>query len=349
MSAVCVRGLKKSFGATRVLAGVDLEVASGRLTAVLGTSGCGKTTLLRILAGFEPADAGEVRLGGQLFEAGARRTAPEHRGIGYVPQEGTLLPHLSVAQNVGFGLAHRHRRGSRVDQMLALVGLEGLGARRPHQLSGGQQQRVALARALAVEPRLVLLDEPFAALDPGLREQMRHDVRAAIAAVGATALMVTHDHEEAFSLADQIDVLRDGRIVQSGPPRQLYQAPADAEVAGFLGDVNILPARMEGDRVLTALGPVGLADGAGSGPGAVGSVLIRPEDLRLHLCVNGSGDGLAGRVDDVVYFGHDARVQIVLDGSGLRLVARTLGGEAPVPGSRVRVGLPPAVHPLAHA
>lgn len=346
MIAVKVDGLRKSYGEHPVLAGLDLRVPAGRLVAVLGESGCGKTTLLRILAGFESADAGRVELAGALVDDGrGLRVRPEERRVGYVPQEGTLFPHLTAAQNVGFGLPRRLRRGPRVDEMLELVGLDGLGARRPDELSGGQQQRVSLARALAVAPSLVLLDEPFAALDPGLREQMRTDVRRAIAAVGATALLVTHDHEEAFSLADEVAVLRDGVIVQTGSPRTLYSAPADAGLAEFLGDVNILTGPVEDGRIRTPLGSLAV-----TGPAAaagVRSVLIRPEELRLHPCNGASAEGLVGVVDDVTFYGHDARVGIVLDDGGLRLVARTLGGATPDPGARVRVELPAAAHPLA--
>ena len=346
MIAVDVTGLSKSYGEHRVLDGLDLRVPKGRLVAVLGESGCGKTTLLRILAGFESADAGRVVLAGALVDDGeGRRVRPEERRVGYVPQEGTLFPHLTAAQNVGFGLPRRLRRGPRVEEMLEVVGLGGLGARRPNELSGGQQQRVALARALAVEPSLVLLDEPFAALDPGLREQMRTDVRRAIAAVGASALLVTHDHEEAFSLADEVAVLRDGVIVQTGSPRTLYSAPADAGLAEFLGDVNILSGPVEDGRILTALGCLNVT-GEPAADG-VRSVLIRPEELRLHPCTGVPlGDGHVGVVDDVTFYGHDARVGIVLEDNGLRLVARTLGRATPDPGERVRVELPASAHPL---
>ena len=347
MIAVNVSGLRKSYGDHPVLAGLDLRVPTGRLMAVLGESGCGKTTLLRILAGFEEADAGRVELAGALVDGDGVRVRPEERRVGYVPQEGTLFPHLTAAQNVGFGLPRRRRRGARVDEMLELVGLGGLGGRRPNELSGGQQQRVALARALAVAPSLVLLDEPFAALDPGLREQMRTDVRTAIAAVGATALLVTHDHEEAFSLADEVAVLRDGVIVQSGSPRTLYSAPADAGLAEFLGDVNILTGPVEGGRIQTALGSLAIAPGS-NGDGGVHSVLIRPEELRLSPFAGPAGDGgHVGVVDDVTFYGHDARVGILLEDCGVRLIARTLGGATPDTGARVRVELPPTAHPLA--
>ena len=348
MIAVAVTGLRKSYGEHPVLAGLDLRVPAGRLMAVLGESGCGKTTLLRILAGFEAADAGRVELAGRLVDGDGVRVKPEERRVGYVPQEGALFPHLTAAQNVGFGLPRRRRRDGRVDEMLELVGLGGLGGRRPNELSGGQQQRVALARALAVAPSLVLLDEPFAALDPGLREQMRTDVRTAIGAVGATALLVTHDHEEAFSLADEVAVLRDGVIVQSGTPRALYSAPADAGLAEFLGDVNILSGPMEGGRIRTPLGSLAVAPGLNGNGGGVHSVLIRPEELRLSPCPGPAGDdGHVGVVEDVTFYGHDARVGILLEDGGLRLVARTLGGDTPEPGARVRVELPPTAHPLA--
>ncbi|MFN2497394.1 MAG: ABC transporter ATP-binding protein, partial [Pseudonocardiaceae bacterium] len=248
MSELAVRGVVKSFGATTVLRGVDLSVPKGALAAVLGPSGCGKTTLLRVVAGFDRADAGEVVIGGRLVSGPGVAVPPERRRVGMVPQEGALFPHLSVAGNVGFGLPRRQRT-SRVAEMLDLVGLGGYGARMPHELSGGQQQRVALARALAPGPALVLLDEPFSALDTGLRAALREDVRRALHATGATAVLVTHDQQEALSTADLVAVLQAGTIVQAGPPAELYQAPRDLDVATFLGEAVLLDAVLRGADV----------------------------------------------------------------------------------------------------
>ena len=228
MRHVTVTGLGKAFGAHPVLAGLDLEVQAGSLTAILGPSGSGKTTLLRLLAGFERADAGTIGIGGVLVDGPGVHLPPERRRIGYVPQEGSLFPHLTVAANVGFGLpARRHgarqRRAGQVEALLETVGLAGFGRRYPHQLSGGQQQRVALARALAIEPAVVLLDEPFASLDAHLRASVRADVQEIFRRAGTTAVLVTHDQDEALSVADRVAALRDGRIAQCAPPDDLYR------------------------------------------------------------------------------------------------------------------------------
>src|SRR5580692_5618650 len=231
MTQLVVTGLHKAFGDHPVLTGLDLEVPAGSLTAILGPSGSGKTTLLRVLAGFERGDAGTVTIGGSVVDGPDAHLAPERRQIGYVPQEGSLFPHLTVAANIGFGLPARQRKGPAIAELLDAVGLAGLGERYPHQLSGGQQQRVALARALAIRPRVVLLDEPFSSLDAGLRASVRGDVRAVLRERGTTAVLVTHDQDEALSFADRVAVLREGRIVQEGNPDEVYRQPADAGVA----------------------------------------------------------------------------------------------------------------------
>src|ERR1700729_2773736 len=240
MRDVTVSGLGKTFGAQVVLAGLDLEVPAGSLTAILGPSGSGKTTLLRLLAGFERADSGTISIGNALVDGPGTYVAPERRRIGYVPQEGSLFPHLTVEANVGFGLSGRDRRGGRVASMLEMVGRGGLGRRSPPQLSGGQQQRVALARALAIEPAVVLLDEPFASLDAHLRASVRADVHEIFRRAGTTAVLVTHDQDEALSTADWVAALRDGKIAQCAAPADLYRRPADAELASFIGAANLL-------------------------------------------------------------------------------------------------------------
>jgi len=240
MADLTVRGVRKSYGPVRALDGLDLDVPAGALTAVLGPSGCGKTTLLRCVAGFERVDAGEILVGTRLVAGPRLHAAPERRRVAVVPQEGALFPHLSVAGNVAYGLSRAQRRAGRVEEVLALVGLAGYGDRMPHELSGGQQQRVAVARALAPRPPLVLLDEPFSALDASLRAEVRHDVREALRADGATAVLVTHDQGEAMSEADQVAVMRAGRIVQAGSPGEIYGDPADAWVADFVGAAVLL-------------------------------------------------------------------------------------------------------------
>jgi iron(III) transport system ATP-binding protein len=325
MNELHVEGLTKSYGAGEpVLRGLELTVPAGAQAAVLGPSGCGKTTMLRIVAGFLRADAGTVRLGGRLLNGPGVHVPSERRRIGIVPQEGALFPHLSVARNVAFGLtgADRSERRRVTQEMLELVGLAGHGDRMPHELSGGQQQRVALARALAPRPQLVLLDEPFNALDSALRAGLRADVRAALRATGATAVLVTHDQQEALSTADLVAVVRDGRVAQCAAPQDLYRRPADPWVAGFVGDAVLLPGTVTGDgTAVTALGAVplaGPADGRTSG-----TVLLRPEQL---LLTDADADGsVRGTVADVSYYGHDAMVTVTVEGHETPVAVRVAG------------------------
>ncbi|MGH9091084.1 MAG: ABC transporter ATP-binding protein [Acidimicrobiales bacterium] len=334
MSGLVVTGLHKAFDARPVLAGLDLAVPDGSLTAILGPSGSGKTTLLRVVAGFEPADRGTVAIGG----VDATGLPPEQRRIGYVPQEGALFPHLSAERNVAFGVPRRRRRSGLAGDLLELVGMGGMGRRYPHELSGGQQQRVALARALAVEPRLVLLDEPFSSLDAALRASVRADVAGILRRAGATALLVTHDQDEALSWADHVAIIRDGRIGQFGTPQQIYASPDDPELARFLGDANLVPGVVDGRSVRTALGVLPV-EGPASEPGSEVLVLVRPE--QLELIAEPRGAYLTGRVEDYEFFGHDAVVRVRPDPEGAggtgSLVVRVAGGRAWEPGARVGV------------
>jgi iron(III) transport system ATP-binding protein len=334
-TSLSVSGLSKAFGGSTVLDGLDLEVPDGSLTAVLGPSGCGKTTLLRLIAGFEHADAGTIRLGERVVCDAKTHIAPERRGLGFVAQEGALFPHRDVASNVGFGLPRAQRKGDRVNELLELVGLDGLGARFPHQLSGGQQQRVALARALAPSPGLVLLDEPFDALDASLRAQVRGEVRAALRAAGATALLVTHDQEEALSLADLVAVMRGGRVVQAADPRSLYHDPLDLEVARFVGDAVALPCRLLSDRAETALGQLPTR-GASANGDPRGIVMLRPEQI---LCVQDAvPDAPRGRVKSIDFYGHDATACIALgDPDCPEITARAAGHRLPGVGEEVSI------------
>lgn len=340
MTDLTVEDLTKSFGATPVLTGVDLHVPRGSLTALLGPSGCGKTTLLRLIAGFDVPDSGRVLIGDRVVASAGRGVAARRRGVGFVPQEGGLFPHLTVAGNVAFGLPRRQRRDTgRIRELLALVGLDAeLAGRSPHQLSGGQQQRAALARALAPEPSLVLLDEPFSSLDAALREETRRAVTAALAATGATAVLVTHDQAEALSTADQVAVLRGGRLVQLTDPRTLYRRPSDLDVATFVGEAVVLDGEVRGGRAQCALGEVAVEPATPDGPARL---LLRPEQLRLSVPVAGERTALVRTVD---FYGHDSRVWLGLP-SGVTVSARLEGSDVPAPGDAVAV----AVHGTALA
>jgi iron(III) transport system ATP-binding protein len=338
MNELHVAGLTKSYGAGEqpVLRGLELTVPAGALTAVLGPSGCGKTTMLRIIAGFLRADAGTVRLGDRLLNGPGVHLPPERRRIGIVPQEGALFPHLSVARNVAFGLtgSDRAERRHRTAEMLELVGLAGYDDRMPHELSGGQQQRVAVARALAPRPGLVLLDEPFNALDSALRAGVRSDVRAALRATGATAVLVTHDQQEALSTADLVAVVRDGRVAQSATPQDLYQRPADPWVADFVGDAVLLPGTVDTHGTArTALGTVPLA--TPSQALRTGTVLLRPEQLRLTS--TDSEGAVRGTVTDVCYYGHDAMVTVTVEGHDTPVGIRVTGPLSVRPGEETGV------------
>jgi iron(III) transport system ATP-binding protein len=334
-----VVGLEKSFGEQPVLTGLDLEVPEGSLTAILGPSGSGKTTLLRVIAGFERADRGTVAIGGTVTDDGDHHIAPELRRIGYVPQEGALFPHLTVGRNVAFGVPRSLRRSGVIGDLLELVGMRGMGRRYPHQLSGGQQQRVALARALAVKPKLVLFDEPFSSLDPALRASVRADVQEVLRRAGTTALLVTHDQDEALSWADHVAVIRDGRIGQYGSPEALYAHPADPGVARFLGEANLVAGVVDGASVATALGALPYdAPGSGAlGRGIEAVVLVRPE--QLDLVGQPEEAPLAGAVAEYQYFGHDAVVRVRPDRpcGPEQLVVRVSGGPAWPVGTRVGI------------
>jgi iron(III) transport system ATP-binding protein len=332
MRQLAVSGLYKAFGVHPVLTGVDLEVPAGSLTAILGPSGSGKTTLLRLMAGFERPDAGTITIGDAVVDGPGEYVPPERRRIGYVPQEGSLFPHLTVAANVGFGLTAKQRRGGRADAMLETVGLGGLGRRYPHQLSGGQQQRVALARALAIQPALVLLDEPFASLDAHLRASVRADVQEIFRRAGTTAVLVTHDQDEALSIADRVAALRDGRIAQYATPEDLYARPVDAGLATFIGDANLLEGVLNAGAVKTILGTLPLDDAVALPDGQV-TVLVRPEQIELAS----GGDGTPGRVTSYGYHGHDAvlHVQPERDADGRTIIVRILGEHHLYPGSPV--------------
>jgi iron(III) transport system ATP-binding protein len=337
MSGLTVSDLHKSFGANSVLSGLDLVVPAGSFTAILGPSGSGKTTLLRLLAGFQAPDRGTVTLGERIVDGEGTHVRPEHRRIGYVPQEGSLFPHLTVAANVAFGLSRTARRQG-VGDMLELVGLSDLARRYPHQLSGGQQQRVALARALAIKPEIVLLDEPFASLDAHLRASVREEVQRILRQAQTTTLLVTHDQDEALSLADLVAVLRDGKIAQHATPQALYTEPVDGELARFVGEANLLEGVLDDGLVDTPLGRLQAQwrNGPLPTPCPV-TILIRPEQLHLHPA--GEEGALSGRILRAGYHGHDAvlHVQVAQGGaaSDRLLIVRAPGDVRHSPGSEI--------------
>ena len=334
MTALTVKGVTKSFGPTQVLEGIDLHVPARSLTAILGPSGCGKTTLLRLVAGFADPDSGTIAFGGEPVFTAGRSTPPQRRRVGYVPQEGALFPHLTVAANVTFGLPRRARRTAhRLRELLDLVGLDSAVAGRfPHELSGGQQQRVALARALAPEPAVVLLDEPFSSLDAGLREGTGRAVAAALHAIGATAVLVTHDQAEALSLADKVAVMRSGRLVQLDAPAVVYGRPHDPGVASFVGEAVLLPAQVRDGRAQCALGDLAVRNHS---HGGAAQVLVRPEQIRLDYAADAVG--VDARVKEISYYGHDASVRLDLLPDGPQVTARMSGEDLPSPGTPVRL------------
>jgi iron(III) transport system ATP-binding protein len=335
MTALTVSAATKAYGRVTALSGVDLSVPIGALVAVLGPSGCGKTTLLRCVAGLERLDGGRILVNGQPVAGPGTHVSAHRRRVALVPQEGALFPHLSVADNVGYGLDRAARRGDRVREVLALVGLDRHADRMPHQLSGGQQQRVALARALAPRPPLILLDEPFSALDAGLRAELRRDVRAALRADGATAVLVTHDQGEALSLADEVMVMRNGRAVQSGTPTAVYRRPTDPWVARFVGEAMLLPGTARDGQAHTVAGTAPAITAAPEAPPHPVTVLVRPEQLRLTAVDSAAPGTVTGRVLRHDFHGHDTLTVVRLE-DGTELMSRALDDETgPPPGTEV--------------
>ena len=325
---IFLEGVRRSFTpGSAAVADVTLQVAHGELLALLGPSGCGKTTLLRLIAGLERPDAGAIWLAGRQV-AGGGWVPPEQRRVGLVFQEYVLFPHLNVAENIGFGLSAISATAARarVVALLDLVGLADFGARRPHELSGGQQQRVALARALAPTPDVLLLDEPFSNLDAALRDDLRSALRAIVRAAGVTAIVVTHDRDEALALADRVAVMLAGSIVQVAPPRVVYTAPQSAAVAALVGDVTWLFATATGHSAVTPLGNVPLVTPA---HGLV-QVLLRPE--MIHLAHDPQG---VGTIRTLRYTGADQHVLVELPETDVVLHVRAPGDLPLAVGERV--------------
>jgi iron(III) transport system ATP-binding protein len=348
MAELECRGLSASYRDRAVLTDVDLVVPEGTLTAILGASGSGKTTLLRVVMGFIAADTGVILLGSRVIaEPGRVHVPPDKRAIAYVAQEGALFPHLDVAANVGFGLPRsERRRGTRVGEALDLVGLDRSYARRePHELSGGEQRRVALARALAPRPAVVLLDEPFSGLDAALRAETRMAVLGALAAAGATAVLVTHDQAEALSTGREVAVLRDGQLVQTAAPDTLYRAPADLDVAHFVGEAVVVPGEARDGTVVCTLGTLPVRGNPVAGPV---QVMIRPEQIRVGEPAD--GNGVAAKVLGHTFYGAETVLRLELaDGSRTAVTARTFDGAGTRVGDTVtlRINSPVAVYRAA--
>jgi iron(III) transport system ATP-binding protein len=348
MALLSLKNIQKSFGATRAVDDVSLDVDQGEFFGLLGPSGCGKTTTLRMIAGLEVPDSGAIEFDGQNIT----RLPPERRGFGMVFQNYALFPHLNVFDNVAFGLRARHKSKTELDQRVAsaleLVQLPGYAQRRIDELSGGQQQRVAIARAIAIEPVLLLFDEPLSNLDVSLREETRSELRELVTRLGLTAVYVTHDQEEAFALCDRISVMVSGKLMQSGQPRELYEQPSDISVARFLGRNNLIRSMrlssskthdgefktLEGDHILKfnvnhddlapLNKPVFLA--------------IRPEHIQVTKDRNGATNVLSGRVREIVFGGATSTVRV--DANGLLLEALVLQSNGLQVGEGCSVVLP---------
>jgi ABC-type Fe3+/spermidine/putrescine transport system ATPase subunit len=320
-AALTFEAVSKRFGATLAVDNVSLDIRGGGFCALIGPSGCGKTTLLRIAAGFVGADEGRVAIAGRP----ADHLPPDRRGLGFVFQNYALFPTKTVAQNIGFALALRRlqkaRIRDRVEALCAMMALDGLADRYPHELSGGQQQRVALARALAPEPPILLLDEPLSALDAKIRSQLRGEIRRIVTEAGVTALYVTHDQEEALAIADQVAVMRQGRLLQSGSPMEIYLKPAHPFVAGFVGTANMLDCRLIDGHAVELGGrrqEVLVVGQAGGGvAGAPARLALRPEHVEL---LDDKAGGLTGVLRDVTFLGPTVRLTLTIGGGSTLLV-----------------------------
>jgi len=336
---VRLSGLSRRYGPVVALDGLDLTIAAGELIALLGPSGCGKTTTLRLLAGLEDADAGHVTVAGRDIS----HLPASKRDMGMVFQAYSLFPHMTVRQNVAFGLRLRRVAGAvrdrRAIEMLDLVGLSTQADRYPHQISGGQQQRVALARALAIEPQVLLLDEPLSALDAKVRAQLRDQIRRIQLEVGITTLFVTHDQEEALAIADRVGVMRDGRIEQLAPPTEVYSRPATAFVAEFVGLTNRLAGTVSGAVVTVRGRDLPLVDT--STPAGQVTALVRPEAVSLASDTAGGSGPLTGTVIATTFLGATSRLTVDLGDATILAQLPTSDATALSAGSRVTLSIRP--------
>ena len=323
MTSLSVSHLTVKFGDREVISDLSLELGEGEIASLLGPSGCGKTTLLRAIAGLIQPNSGTIRFGSQLVGVSSVVLPPSKRGTGYVPQQGALFPHLSVAKNISFGLDRAQYSKNQISEitaeMITLIGMIGLEDRMPYQISGGQQMRVALARALAIKPKLILLDEPFAALDAAFRDELRTEVIGLLRSLGSTALLVTHDREEALVSSDRVILMREGQVAQSGTPEEVYETPNSAEIAASTGDVLTLPALKSDSGAIEY--PLSTS-GALVGDKKSGYVVIRPEEIRVS---SDSGDGQEGVLTHIDYYGHDAMLTVDFSSSHTIIRARVAG------------------------
>ena len=328
--AIEIRGARRRYGERLAVEGVDLGLRVGRIACLLGPSGCGKSTLLRLIAGLEPLDAGEIRAEGRVVSGPGVHLPPEQRGVGLVFQDYALFPHLTVLDNVAFGLRRRPAAERRARAMAELerVRMAERAAAYPQALSGGEQQRVALARALAREPAVILLDEPFSGLDGRLKTEVRDATLATLRAAGATALIVTHDAEEAMMMADDLALMLAGRILQAGEPRDCYLDPASPTAAQLLGEVNLIPARVEGGMARCAFGAVPT-----HAPSGAATILARPEGIRL------TRDGAPASVEDSRFAGPFVMLKLQADETSV--LCRVAPKHAPALGTQVQVTLDP--------
>ncbi len=347
MAFLELSGVRKEFPTHVAVQGFDLEVPKGDFVSLLGPSGCGKTTTLRMIAGFELPTAGSISIDGEDIS----RTSPHARNVGMVFQSYALFPNMNVADNIGFGLRVRHlakdaiRR--KVAELLELIHLSGKGGQYPYELSGGMQQRVALARALAIEPRVLLLDEPLSALDAKIRVSLRQEIRSIQRQLGITTVYVTHDQEEALSLSDTVVVMSEGRVEQVGPPATIYGAPATGFVARFVGQLNVLDATVvdAGTGQVSIGGQtvrLGRRSIPGSANGARLSVAIRPEAIALDG-PEAPTEQLEGIIDDVQFLGPVIRVRLLLDGDAGTILFDSFnrpGSGQPEQGRRITVRFP---------
>ncbi|MCW5695430.1 MAG: ABC transporter ATP-binding protein [Bauldia sp.] len=331
--ALVVSGISHRFRGLQALDDVSFATARGEITCLVGQSGCGKSTLLRVIAGIERPEAGDVFIGGRPVTASDTFVEPEHRGVGFMFQDYALFPHLTGRANIAFGLRQleRRERRRRVDEIVDRMGIADLVDRYPHTLSGGEQQRVALARALAPQPEVLLMDEPFSNLDPVLRDAIRADTLDLLRSLGITAIMVTHDPEEALSSGDRVVLMRAGRIVQKGRSQEIYDAPASAYAAGFFSRFNRIPARRDAGELISVFGRFAVPEGAPAGAEML--LFVRPQSIRL------TSEGVGARVAGLAFMGEQEELRLEVAGLSRPVVLRARGRSGVSIGDAVKVAV----------